>query len=59
MVDDEFVANLPADPLLALKCIVTECSKIEDRPGEETNISERDLIQLLALAITISKKYSV
>ncbi len=60
MVDDEFVANLPADPLLALKCIADECSKIEIvKSGDNINISEKQLIQFLALAIAIIRKYSV
>lgn len=61
MVDDEFVANLPADPLLALKCIVDESSgKIKNvEPGKETEIFEKRLIHFLALSIAIIKKHSV
>lgn len=60
MVDDEFVANLPADPLLALKCLVAECSEIgSGKSDDERKTSERKAIDLLALAITILKKYSV
>lgn len=56
MVDDEFVANLPAAPLLALNCIVAESSKFQTLSPDN---AERGLIPLLALAITLLKKSSI
>ena len=60
MVDDEFVANLPADPLLALKFVSNKCEKIiKEQMKDGLAVVEKELIRLLALSIAIVNKNSI
>ena len=60
MVDDKVVADLPADPLLALKYTVAECANLViGMSEEEIGTIERKLIKLLALSVTVINKHSL